>query len=593
VRIGIRGKLFLVSLLLITLSMAIANAFLARELDAELSRQAASELLVRLSLIEREVSRSSMPLDDMNAWDALADVIGERAQGRVTLVRLDGRVIGDTDLDGVALLHVESHARRPEVLQALAEGRGSAVRFSDSVKRRMLYVAMPFARGGARAGVVRLAEPLTEVDETVASFRRMVVLASVIALGVAVLMATFAAQLMSRSVRQLTTTAQRMADGDLAVRTRAAGTDEVAELGRALDQLAGGLAQALSELRGERDLLSKVLARMKEGVLLLDGDGRVALANPALREMLLLQNDVTGKLLLEVARNADLKLLLDEARQAAQPLSSELELGSLKPRRVLVHASALSEAEDVGSLLVVFVDVTDLRRLETLRRDFVANVSHELRTPIAAIRSSAETVLRALGEAAGPAIEFVQIIERQAERLQRLVEDLLDLSRIESREFRFELQPVRVQEPLGHAVSLLRERAVQRRVQVVDEVPMETLVRADARALEQVLTNLLDNAVKYGREGGRVVVRCEEDGAQLRLSVADDGGGIEAKHLPRLFERFYRVDAGRSRELGGTGLGLSIVKHLVEGMGGQVDVRSTPGQGTTFVVTLPRVQVSA
>jgi two-component system phosphate regulon sensor histidine kinase PhoR len=384
-----------------------------------------------------------------------------------------------------------------------------------------------------------------------------------------------------------------MADGDLSARTRAAGRDEIAELGRTLDQLAGGLAHAVSDLRGERDLLSKVLDRMKEGVLLLDGEGRVALANPALREMLLLQNDIVGKLLLEVARNADLKLLLDEAREARQPLSSEIELGTLKPRRVLVHVSTLSEAEDSGSLLVVFVDVTDLRRLETLRRDFVANVSHELRTQIAAIRSSAETVLRALGPQAGPAVEFVQIIERQSERLQRLVEDLLDLSRIESRQFRFELQPVRVDEPLGHALSLLRERAAQRGVRLVSEVSEDALVRADARALEQVLTNLLDNAVKYGREGGRVVVRAADDGARLEIGVQDDGPGIEARHLPRLFERFYRVDAGRSRDLGGTGLGLSIVKHLVEGMGGDVDVKSAPGQGTTFVVTLPRVQAPA
>jgi two-component system phosphate regulon sensor histidine kinase PhoR len=593
VKLGIRGKLFLVSLLLITLSMAVANAFLAGELDRELSRKATDELRVRLSLIERDVSAARMPLDDLERWDELADALGTRARGRVTLVRLDGVVIGDTDLDGTALRTVEAHAQRPEVVQALSAGRGSAVRFSDSVRRRMLYVAVPFSRDGVRVGVVRLAEPLTEVDETVASFKRLVVVASVIALGVAVLMASFAAQLMSRSVRQITDSAQRMAGGDLTVRTRMAGTDEVAELGRALDRIAGGLAQALSDLRAERDLLSKVLERMKEGVLVLDGDGRVALANPALREMLLLQNDIAGKLLLEVARNADLKLLLDEARQAEQPLSSELELGTLKPRRVLIHASALSEAEDAGSLLVVFVDVTDLRRLETLRRDFVANVSHELRTPIAAIRSSAETVLRALGEQTGPAVEFVQIIERQAERLQRLVEDLLDLSRIESRQFRFELQPVRVQEPVGHALSLLRERAGQRHVQLVSEVSPETLVRADARALEQVLTNLLDNAVKYGREGGRVVVRAQQDGAQLRVSVQDDGPGIEARHLPRLFERFYRVDAGRSRDLGGTGLGLSIVKHLVEGMGGQVDVQSAPGRGTTFVVTLPRVQARA
>jgi two-component system, OmpR family, phosphate regulon sensor histidine kinase PhoR len=320
-------------------------------------------------------------------------------------------------------------------------------------------------------------------------------------------------------------------------------------------------------------------------VLLLDREGRVALANPALREMLLLEADLVGRLLLELVRNAELKRLLDEAEETNTSVSGEIELDRLKPRRLLVHATALPD--DPGGLLAVFVDVTDLRRLETIRRDFVANVSHELRTPIAAIRSSAETVAGAIETRPDAAMEFVHIIERQAERLQRLVEDLLDLSRIESRQYRLALEPVAVDEAVDHAFALMRERAAGKRIRLASEVATGTQARADYRALEQVLSNLVDNAVKYIGDGGSVVVRAAAQGSKLRISVEDDGPGIEAKHLPRLFERFYRVDAGRSRDLGGTGLGLSIVKHLVEAMGGQLDVQSTPGRGTVFAFTLP------
>jgi two-component system phosphate regulon sensor histidine kinase PhoR len=284
-------------------------------------------------------------------------------------------------------------------------------------------------------------------------------------------------------------------------------------------------------------------------------------------------------------RNAELKRLLDEASSTLEPVTDEIELGDLKPRRLLVHALALPG--DPGGLLAVFVDVTDLRRLENLRRDFVANASHELRTPIAAIRSAAETVARAIETRPDAALDFVHIIERQAERLQRLVEDLLDLSRIESRQYRLALEPVAVDEAVGHAFAVLRDRAEGKRIKLECAIETGTQARADYRALEQVLSNLVDNAVKYIGEGGSVVVRATQQGGKLRISVQDDGPGIEARHLPRLFERFYRVDAGRSRDLGGTGLGLSIVKHLVEAMGGQVDVQSAPGRGTTFGFTLP------
>jgi two-component system phosphate regulon sensor histidine kinase PhoR len=334
--------------------------------------------------------------------------------------------------------------------------------------------------------------------------------------------------------------------------------------------------------------MSGIVQAMHEGVLVLDEDGRVGLVNPALREMLLLPADVVGKTVLEVIRHPELPGIIDRARAAEEPVRSEVEVQGVKPRRLLVRASTL-HAEPRG-LLVVLVDVTELRRLETLRRDFVANVSHELRTPVTTIRSSVET-LKA-GAAADPAAaaRFLDIVERNAERLQQLVEDLLDLSRIESRQYRLRPESVDLGQVLGHAVSLLRERAEKKRLALlVETAPDLPAAKADRRALEQVVSNLIDNAVKYTGERCTVRVGAKQvSEKELEVAVTDDGPGIEPRHLPRLFERFYRVDAGRSREQGGTGLGLSIVKHLVEAMGGNVRVESEPGRRTIFAFTVPR-----
>ncbi len=422
---------------------------------------------------------------------------------------------------------------------------------------------------------------------------------------VAVVTSALATRWFDEAVRPLTDAARRMYEGDLTVRARVPQDQDIGNLGAAFDRLSESLSETVGELRAERDLVSRILDGMHEGVLLLDHQGKVALVNPALREMLLLRADLVGHPLLEVVRHADLKALLDRATKSRSTCSGEIEVGGLKPRRLLVRATAFqqSRAQDEGAadegesgVLAVFFDVTEIRRLEALRREFVANVSHELRTPVTAVLSAAETLEIALDEDPEQAKRFLAIIERNAARLRRLIEDLLDLSRIESRELR--LRPERfVFAPFAnHLMSMFKDRADKRRLSLRSRVEPGTAVDADRRALEQVLTNLIDNAVKYCPEGSSVMLLAEpSDGPVpgVRLRVEDDGSGIDAKHLPRLFERFYRVDAGRSREMGGTGLGLSIVKHLVEAMGGTIDVTTEVGKGTTFEVIIPDASARA
>jgi two-component system phosphate regulon sensor histidine kinase PhoR len=588
-KLGFGPKLFIVTAGLITISFACADLYVARALDAQMTERIEQDAVVRLHLLERDVSLSRAPLDDLAAWDAMADDLGARARARVSIIRLDGALIGDSDVDLALLPMQQNHAARPEVREALAHGSGTSLRLSDTVRRRMEYVAIPFSHDSAVAGTVRLATNLDEVGTAIAHVRAALLASTAVAYLVALALSALLARRIGGVIRSLTGAAGKMAAGDLNVRTHVSGSDELTELGRALDHLASSLEAAMTELRSERDLLGGVLDGMEEGVLVLDARGKIVRLNPALRSMLLLDANVVGKPILDVVRNADLKELVDAARKDVA--SGEVETMGLKPRRLLVRAAPLGDGRHgadskAHALLAVFRDVTDVRRLETMRRDFVANVSHELRTPVTAVRSAADTLCGGAANDPEAAKRFLDIIARNAERLQRLIEDLLDLSRIESKELALRPESIDLGAFVGHVLSLFRGRADERGVRIASDITAKKRAFADRRALEQVLTNLVDNAVKYCA-GATITVRAVDRGERVSLVVEDTGPGIAAAHVPRLFERFYRVDAGRSREVGGTGLGLSIVKHLAEAMRGMVEVESAVGQGSVFTVTLP------
>jgi two-component system phosphate regulon sensor histidine kinase PhoR len=377
---------------------------------------------------------------------------------------------------------------------------------------------------------------------------------------------------------------------DLGIRTRVKGEDEVGQLGESLDELAGWVGSEKEELEQDRNRLVAILESMAEGVLVTSAQGVVVLANAALRQMFLLDRAIVGRSPMEAIRLAGLDEILARAEGSETGASGEIELGGMRPRRVLVRVAPMPKDDDDerAPLVAVFNDVTELRRLESVRRDFVANVSHELRTPIAAISSSAETLAGGALDDPKAAEEFVDIIGRHATRLRRLVEDLLELSRIEAKEWKLEIAPLDPDELLGAAIDAVAVHAAERKAKISRSVAEGVgMVRADRRALDQVLVNLIDNAVKYGGAEPSIDVSVARKNGAVVFRVRDRGPGIEPRHLTRIFERFYRVDAGRSRAVGGTGLGLSIVKNLVDAMGGTVEVESEVSVGTTFVVSLP------
>ncbi len=600
-RLGIRAQLFIASAVLMLIAGLVIERIGTRALEGLMIDQTTAHLAAEIRLCEDAVRRrcGSTPCSSQEL-DTLSDDLGQLANARITLVDAQGVVLGDSQIDFADLARTPNHATRSEIAAALASGSGHSARHSDTLGHRMIYSAHRFEQRASNVAIVRLAVPLTQVDAAVTRARWYLICGVGAAIAVAIVMSLFGAQLLTRPVRNLTQAALAMAGGDLGVHAPAQGTRETTELGRALNRLAKELLSAIEDLRDERDLLASILDGMNEGVLVTDTDATIVLANRALRGMTLVGEGSIGKSVIEVIRNPTLQQALEAAAKSEEAIVREIELSGILPRKLLVRVSKLPSRRDrpdrssstqttERGLIAVFHDVTDLRRLETIRTDFVANVSHELRTPITAISTSAETLLAGALSDPEEAAEFVDVINRHAKRLCQLVDDLLDLSKIETKNFRLTLVEQDVVPIVAHVARLLEEPARKRGVDLRIERPDNALpCRVDRRAIEQVLMNLLDNAIKYAGEGAHIVLTSRaRAGGGVEVSVSDDGPGISPTHLGRIFERFYRVDAGRSRELGGTGLGLAIVKHLVELMNGTIDVESELGKGSTFTVRLP------
>ena len=514
---------------LILASVAAADIYLAGALERLVGKRIRDDLLVRLTLVQRALSSTSISPEDQGAWKAFADEFGRLAAARVTVVREDGVVLGDSEVARENLAGLENHKNRPEIRDALEKGLGESIRLSDTVKRRMLYMAVCFRNKRDTVGIARLSLPLVEIDRATGQAKRFLAVALAVAFVVAIILSVTASLLASRTARRLAAVARQMANGNLAVKSRTTGHDEFSELGGALDRLAENLSKTLADLKSERDLLAGVLKGMREGVMLLDGETRLTLVNPALREIFLLGSDIIGRPILEVIRHAELKVLLDRATGSGASVSGEIEVIGIRPRRLLVN---VSPGVTNGKTLAVLVDVTEIRRLENMRRDLAANASHELRTPVTLVRSAVETLRDAMKKDPEAVPGFLDIIERNVERLHRLVDDLLELSRIESREIRLLREPLSTAEVAKQTLGLFSKQAGKKNIVLSLSAPADLPAAfADRRAVEQVLANLIDNAIKYCPENADVSVGIADEAKFIRVSVQDTGPGIEEKHL--------------------------------------------------------------
>jgi two-component system phosphate regulon sensor histidine kinase PhoR len=505
-----------------------------------------------------------------------------RAGARVTWIAPDGRVLADSEADPAAM---ENHAQRLEVQQALQGRVGSDTRLSRTVGTSFLYLAIPFPGGGA----LRLAYPLAELERSLGEIRQRTYLASGLAVLAAMVLAAVLAASISRRLSGVVDFAKALAEGRFPERLPA-GSDEVSLVMEALNRTADQLRESFTRLAESNQRLEAVLEAMEEGVVAVNSQRRVLCANRAVRQ-LLGAHVALGSVLDQAIPEPEALEALDHALQTGLLTAADLRRGY---RWLKVSCSPMLGAGGRPSgAVAVLHDVTELERLENIRRDFVANVSHELRTPLTSIQGYAETLLdNDLVSEARPR-EFVEIIRKHAERMAKLTADLLTLSRIELGRHEFRFAPVRAADLVHSALQGVQQVSQARQVDLLaDPVPGRLLVTADSDAIHQVLLNLLDNALKYTPAGGWVRLSARSQRDSIEFCVSDSGIGIEPQHLPRLFERFYRVDKARSRELGGTGLGLSIVKHIVRAHGGEVRVESEPGNGSSFFFTVPAAAVA-
>lgn len=567
-------RFFLSSSLLVTATVLGLIVAADRILRKELERETAASLEREARLVERLVPA------DSTTWPTIAISLGRLIGHRVTLIDTTGRVRGDTEFPKDALPDLENHATRPEVLEALAKGVGSSTRYSVSTDLNRMYVAVHGGPPGLM--IVRVSTTLATVDSQIAAVAWAIAFAGVVAIGLAAVLAWVGSLHYARPLVGLTAAAQAIAE-ERTPTFPDSRIPEIAQHTRALHAMHGQLMARFSDLRAQREESAALVEAMADGVIATDTRGAILTCNGAARRLLRLDASAPLPPLAELFHEKDARALVDDVLLGRDLGQREIRFAD---RSVVVTGRPLP----AGGTLLVMRDMSELRHLETVRRDFVANVSHELKTPLTAIAGYAETLV---AEAApeSQTEKFAATILAHAHRMQRLVEDLLDLSRIESGGWRPRPTALDVGTAARDAWMPFAERARDSNVEfkISVQAGMERLV-ADPDALRQILTNLYDNALRHMPRGGRVAVTVEGvpgSGGAVALDVADNGTGIPAEHLPRIFERFYRVDTGRSREQGGTGLGLAIVKHLVEAHGGKVAAESTLSRGTTIRLVFP------
>ncbi len=515
--------------------------------------------------------------------------LGAQSGQRWTVLNSERVVVADSEGDMERIAR-DRHALRPEIRAAYAAGAGSAQRRSATVDVNLLYVARRLEHRGQTAGVIRLAVPITQIEQGLQAVRRTL---RRVFLGVTLLaLATglWSAHRNAAPVDDLRQALHQVARGDLDVRVASTPRKPLNEMGGELNSLAQQMREQIEALAVERARREAILASMSEGVLAIDLDRRVVWINRAATVMLrTAETSPVGRPVHEVAPHAAFLDAVDAIVEAEGPIEREATIGGRTSTALWIHAAALRNGSGLrtGSVFV-FNNITAMRHLQRVRQDFVANVSHELRTPVTAISGLADTLLDGGDHSPETVGRFLGIIRRQAVHLERIVQDLLLLSKVEVQEGRLlEREPVEMADILRNALDVCEQRSLERHTRIDVDCPPGTVLQAHPSLLEQALINLIDNAIKYGPEESVVAIRVEQDSEAVSISVSDAGPGIAQKHLGRIFERFYRVDRGRSRDMGGTGLGLSIVRHIAEVHGGGVSVASEPGAGSTFTLILP------
>ena len=573
------------------LGLLVAGFLIYSSERKRLLNQLEQNMLVETHLLSRIFLQPLSDSLDMQATDSLTDVLGREIGSRITIINEQGKVIGDSYESGAYLLKMENHKDRPEVSSALHRSAGKSIRYSYTIKVDMLYVASPIKAQGKVMGVARLALPLTELKRQQHSILNVILLGFAVAFILSLALNFWFSHRAIKPLQQMIRIGRKMTGGDFSERVRIKTKDEIGELAGTLNLMAVELSEKLAQITEDRTQLQTILSSMIEGVMAVDRQGKVMLVNDALSRMFELGIPFIGKPHFEVIRDHELNDFIQEVLSSKEEKRKEVSFIRPREQDIMIQ-SALVEKEGRGAVFALFVfhDITELKRLEKVRKDFVANVSHELRTPLTSIKGFVEALKDGAISDPEQSVRFLSVISQHTDRMNQIISDLLQLSLIESKGFELKSEPFSVKELVEEVVDSLKRSAEKKsqnlEISIISGVQK---VVGDRYRIGQALTNLVDNAIKYTPEKGSIRIEFRDKGEKMEIVVIDNGTGIPPQDLSRIFERFYTVDKGRSRELGGTGLGLSIVKHIVEAHGGTVQVQSQMGKGSEFSFTLKKV----
>ncbi len=582
---SIQWRIAIWFVLLVIVSMAVLGAYLA----SSIRNSQLNNLYTQLGNEAKITAEVSLPIfsgqEGDNNLDILAKKLGVQTGTRITIIALDGTVLGDSDEDPATM---ENHTSRPEVKDALASGLGESTRYSTTIGEQMMYLAVPItSQGGDVLGIARVALPLTEVESSVNSIIISIVVAMVVAAILVILAAWLIARMTTQPIRELTKASQEMASGELGQKISVRTRDESGQLAQAFNEMSLKLKEMLTTISEDRTRLTSILNNMADGVILTDAEGNIVLTNKAAQRLLLIRDkDAKGKPLIEAVREYELNDLLTSCLETGKEQITQFELGtSNRFLRVIGIPVANNQLEGI---LLLLQDLTELRSLQTMRREMVGNISHEFRTPLSGIKAMVETLQDSAIDDREAAKDFLSRIETEVDRMTQMVAELTELSRIETGKAELKLEPVELTSLAEEVIAQLKPQA-ERKNLTLDMALGDDLqvTQADKDRIRQVMVNLIHNAIKFNRPGGSIRIRTLHIADSVGVEVSDTGTGIARDDLPHIFERFYKADKSRTGQ--GSGMGLAIAKHIVEAHGGKIWVQSEEGKGSTFIFSLPLI----
>ncbi len=612
-KISFKLKLFFSYICVILASFGSIAFFLDKNLEENSLHSIQSSLIIQANLIESQINRKQLRQEDIPHLESLVKALKLKTNCRITIINNKGRVLADSDKTQEEIPQMENHLSRPEVKAAFAGETGINTRYSATLKFNMLYVALPIRDNAEIPGVIRLSLPLEGVQKTLFAIRKIVIIGLAFALIFAFILGSILSGRTINQINRMIQVSRKFSRGDFSHKIIRISKDEVGELAFTLNKMAQDIEDKIKETKAQNQKLAVIFDSMIEGVIVIDKTLNIISINPAVEKIFnVSRKNVEGKAFLEAIRNNDIYEIISNVLFEGKSLSAEIALVlpvhktfeinatpifdtsaslGVDPKRLLLNEAEGSQRSDnniVIGCLVVIHDITEIKKLETIRKDFVANVSHELKTPLTSIKGFVETLLEGAIDDKENNRNFLKIIRNHTERLDSLVKDLLSLSQLESKEIILKKTNLNLNHLVEDVISGFKSQIKKKNIEIKNELANDIFLAADKDKIEQVLTNLIDNAIKFNKENGIIRIYCEKTNNEIKIYIEDSGIGIPVKDISRIFERFYRVDKARSRELGGTGLGLSIAKHIVELHDGTIGAESVEDAGSKFWFTLPK-----